>query len=291
MLSMTGYGVARASSGQAQVVVETRAVNHRFLEVRARAASGLSDHVPILEEVGRARGQRGRLEISARIEGSIGGTIRLDTSRATAAMRDLAALVQQLGRSEQVPLSLLSTVPDLFVDDATRDSQGLAGTVREAVSLALDQLEAMRRTEGAALAEDLSRRLAKIDALASAVLARGDEAIDIARARLKTRIERLLRGTGVALDEARLEHEVAMLADRSDVAEELTRLQSHTSQMAALLQQESEPVGRRIEFLLQEMGREINTLGSKATDLEITSAVLELKAELERMREQAQNIL
>lgn len=291
MLSMTGYGVARASSGQAQVIVEARAVNHRFLEVRARAASGLSDHTPILEEVGRARGQRGRLEISARLEGSVGGAIRLDAARATAALRDLAALVQQLGRSEQVPLSLLSSVPDLFVDDATRDSQGLAGTVRQAATLALDQLEAMRRTEGTALAEDLGRRLAKIEALASQVLTRGDEAIDAARARLKTRIERLLRGTGVALDETRLEHEVALLADRSDVAEELTRLQSHIGQMTALLKLESEPVGRRIEFLLQEMGREINTLGSKATDLEITSAVLELKAELERMREQAQNIL
>lgn len=291
MLSMTGYGVARASSGHAQVIVEARAVNHRFLEVRVRAAGGLADHAQVLEEVGRARGQRGRLDLTARIEGSIGGTIRLDAARATAALRDLAALVQQLGRSEQVPLSLLSAVPDLFVDDATRDSQGLAGTVREAANAALDQLEAMRRTEGTALAEDIGRRLTRIDGLASTVLARGDEAIDAARARLKTRIERLLRGTGVALDEVRLEHEVAMLADRSDVAEELTRLQSHVSQMAALLKVETEPVGRRIEFLLQEMGREINTLGSKATDLEITSAVLELKAELERMREQAQNIL
>jgi uncharacterized protein (TIGR00255 family) len=291
MLSMTGYGVARASSGRAQVVVEARAVNHRFLEVRARAASGLSDHTPVLEEVGRARGQRGRLEISARLEGSIGGNIRLDAARAASAMRDLAALVKDLGRAEQVPLSLLSAVPDLFVDDATRDSQGLAATVREAANLALDQLEAMRRSEGTALAEDIARRLTRIHTLSSTVLARGDEAIDAARARLKTRIERLLRGTGVALDEARLEHEVAMLADRSDVAEELTRLQSHIGQMAALLKLETEPVGRRIEFLLQEMGREINTLGSKATDLEITSAVLELKAELERMREQAQNIL
>jgi len=288
---MTGYGVARASSGQAQVIVEARAVNHRFLEVRARAAGGLSDHTQVLEEVGRARGQRGRLELTARIEGSIGGSIRLDAARATSALRDLATLVQQLGRSEQVPLSLLSTVPDLFVDDATRDSQGLAGTVREAANLALDQLEEMRRAEGAALAEDIGKRLARIDALANTVLARGDEAIDAARARLKTRIERLLRGTGVALDEVRLEHEVAMLADRSDVAEELTRLQSHVGQMTALVKMETEPVGRRIEFLLQEMGREINTLGSKATDLEITSAVLELKAELERMREQAQNIL
>lgn len=291
MLSMTGYGVARASSGQAQVIVEARAVNHRFLEVRARAAGGLSDHTQVLEEVGRARGQRGRLELTARIEGSIGGSIRLDAARATSALRDLAALVQQLGRSEQVPLSLLSTVPDLFVDDATRDSQDLAGIVREAANLAIDQLEAMRRAEGAALAEDIGKRLARIDALATTVLARGDEAIDAARARLKMRIERLLRGTGVALDEVRLEHEVAMLADRSDVAEELTRLQSHVGQMSALLKMEAEPVGRRIEFLLQEMGREINTLGSKATDLEITSAVLELKAELERMREQAQNIL
>ena len=291
MLSMTGYGVARVGSGQAQVVVEARAVNHRFLEVRARAASGLSDHTQVLEEVGRARGQRGRLEITARLDGSLGGNIRLDAARATQAMRDLAALVAQLGRAEPVPLSLLSAVPDLFVDDASRDASDLAGVVRQAANGALDQLEAMRRTEGAALAEDIEKRLAKVDALASGVLARGDEAVDAARARLKVRIERLLRGTGVALDEARLEHEVAMLAERSDVAEELTRLQSHTSQLGALLKQGDEPVGRRIEFLLQEMGREINTLGSKATDLEITSAVLELKAELERMREQAQNIL
>lgn len=291
MLSMTGYGVARVGSGGAQVIVEARAVNHRFLEVRARAAGGLSDHAQVLEEVGRARGQRGRLEITARIEGSIGGSVRLDGARAAAAMRDLAAFVAQLGRAEPVPLSLLGAVPDLFVDDASRDTQGLAGVVREAATRALDQLEAMRRAEGAALAEDIQRRLLKIEALAGAVLARGDEAVDAARGRLKARIERLLRGTGVSLDEVRLEHEVALLAERSDVAEELTRLQSHIAQLGALLRLGNEPVGRRIEFLLQEMGREINTLGSKTTDLEITSAVLELKAELERLREQAQNIL
>jgi uncharacterized protein (TIGR00255 family) len=291
MLSMTGYGVGRANEGQAQVVVEVRAVNHRFLEVRARAQGGLSDLSSVLEEVGRARGQRGRLEMSARLETTLGGRVRLDMARAASAMRDLEALSAQLGRSEPVPLSMLAAVPDVFVEDTSSGSEALQAALRSAAERALDQLDAMRASEGAALRADIERRLARLAEHASSVLERADEAVDGARARLKTRIERLLRGTGVALDESRLEHEVAMLAERSDVAEELTRLQSHVAQMSALLRLDNEPVGRRIEFLLQEMGREVNTLGSKTSDLAITARVLELKAELERVREQAQNVL
>src|SRR5690242_4514622 len=118
MLSMTGYGVGHARSRDAHVVVEARAVNHRFLEVRTRTGTSLSEHTLVLEEIGRTRGQRGRIEISARVEGALGGRVKLDTERATAALRDLQALSLGLGRSETVPLSLLASVPDLFVSDS-----------------------------------------------------------------------------------------------------------------------------------------------------------------------------
>lgn len=291
MLSMTGYGVGQARSKDAQVVVEARAVNHRFLEIRARAATTLSEHSLVLEEIGRARGQRGRIEINARVEGTLGGRAKLDADRAAAALRDLEALSLSLGRSEPVSFGLLASVPDLFVSDLGVSSDDLRDALREATTRAFDQLDAMREAEGQAIGRDLAQRLEKIRELARGVMLRSDDAVDAARDRLKARIERLLRGTGVALDDGRLEHEVALLADRSDIAEELTRLESHVAQLAALLKLGAEPIGRRIEFLLQEMGREVNTLGSKTADLEITSLVLALKAELERLREQAQNVL
>jgi uncharacterized protein (TIGR00255 family) len=291
MQSMTGYGIGHARSKDAQVVVEARAVNHRFLELRARAAATLGEHSVLLEEIGRARGQRGRIEITARIEGTLGGPVRLDVERAASALHDLQALSLRLGRSETIPLALLASVPDLFVSDAGISSDDLRDAMRDAASRAFDQLESMRKAEGAALGRDLTVRLQRIGKLCADVLARSDDAVDAARDRLKARIERLLRGTGVALDPGRLEHEVAVLAERADIAEELTRLQSHVDQLADLLKIDSEPIGRRIEFLLQEMGREVNTLGSKTADLEITALVLSLKAELERLREQAQNVL
>lgn len=291
MLSMTGYGSAHSEVGAARITVEVRAVNHRFLDVRPRFPHALGEHAAVAEEVARQRLGRGRVELTARIEGSVAGDIRLDRDRARAAFTELSALRDELGSKEPIPLSLLSCVPELFVQEPGADREAVAKAVREAATGACDALTQMRRTEGLALAADLAAHNDRIRELTAELRPQTADLVDAYRERLRARIERLIEGSAAALDAGRLEHEVALLADRTDVSEELTRLESHCGQLSDLLTLGDEPVGRKLEFLLQEMGREVNTIGSKAADLSLTRAVLEQKAELERLREQVQNVL
>jgi uncharacterized protein (TIGR00255 family) len=290
MLSMTGYGAASAQVGAATVTVEARTLNHRFLDVRARTPLVLADHATVLDEVARKLLTRGRVEMSVRIEGRIEGELVLQRERATAALLALQELRDELGLRESVPLSLLATVPGLFAEQA-RNTDDVREVLQDAARRACEALLAMRRKEGTELARDLEERLGRVRALCGRVSERLPELTQRYRDKLRARISALLAGTGITLDAARLEHEVALLADRSDVSEEITRLESHCRQFQGLLHEGDEPVGRRLEFLLQEMGREVNTLGSKVDDLELTACMLELKAELERLREQVQNVL
>jgi uncharacterized protein (TIGR00255 family) len=290
MLSMTGYGTAAAQVGPATIVVEARAVNHRFLDVRTRLPPALADHTAAADEIARKLLVRGHVELTARFEGQLATGMTLDRERARSAIAALQQLRDELGLSEPVPLSLLSAVPGLFVEQG-RNPEELRDAVREAARGACRALLAMRRAEGAELARDLTARIARMRELGERIRERADGVSERHRVKLRARISALLAGTGVALDAGRLEQEVALVADRSDVSEELTRLSSHCRQFDDLVQSDEETVGRRLEFLLQEMAREVNTLGSKVDDLELTGCMLELKAELERLREQVQNVL
>lgn len=291
MLSMTGYGSARVKAGAGVVAIEARSVNHRFLDVRARLWGGLGDYTVVAEEVAKGLLERGRVEITGRMEWAVGGVVALDRERAAAAMSQLRTLRDELAPGEPVPLSLLSAVPDLFTAGSPVPSEAMRGAVERAAREACEALRAMRKTEGDALAADLSARNARLMALGAEVSTHTSVLVEKLRTRLRGRIEALLEGTGATLDTGRLEQEVAVLSDRTDVSEELTRLRSHCEQIGQLLLPGIQPVGRRLEFLLQEVGREINTLGSKVTELAVTRLVVELKTELERMREQAQNVL
>jgi len=290
MLSMTGYGIGTTRVGPAAIVVEARALNHRFLEVRTRLPPPLADHAALVDDVARKLLVRGRVELTARLEGIVTGRVTLDRERAREAIAALQQLRDELGLSELVPLSLLAAVPGLFVEEA-RDVRDMRDALQEAARGACDALVAMRRAEGAVLAHDLADRISHMRALGDRVRERADGMNDRLRDKLRARIAALLTNTGVTLDPGRLEQEVALAADRCDVSEELTRLESHCRQFEALVQAGDEPVGRRLEFLLQEMAREVNTLGAKVADLELTGCMLELKAELERLREQVQNVL
>lgn len=290
MLSMTGYGLASAPFGGGTLVVEARALNHRFLELRTRFPPSLIDHAGCVDEIARKVLGRGRIEFTARFEGAPPGHVALDRQRAKSAMQALRELRDELGLAEPVPLALLAAVPGLFVE-ATDDPKDTRAAVEQAVSGACRELVRMRRAEGTALAADLTARVGQIRALCDELSTRAGEIADRYRDRLRRRIGTLLTGTGVTLDGGRLEQEVAVLAERSEVSEELTRLRSHCQQFEGLLTQGDEPVGRKLEFLLQEMGREVNTIGSKVDDLDLTGHVLSCKAELERLREQVQNVL
>lgn len=291
MLSMTGYGTARVVVRAASIVVEARAFNHRFLDVRIKLPGPLQDHVSASDEIARKLLSRGRVEISGRLEGQLGQRVSLNRARATAALNELRELGVELGAAGEVPLSLLALVPGLFVEESSADADEIGAAVVEATTAACQALIAMRRSEGDALRRDLETRLQRIASLTADATARAVEWTLPYRERLRARLTALLEDRKVALDGGRLEHELALLAERSDVSEELTRLASHCAQFAAALPTDDAPCGRRLEFLLQEMAREANTLGAKSADLRMTACSVEMKTELERMREQLQNVL
>jgi uncharacterized protein (TIGR00255 family) len=257
--------------------------------VRVRVPRELGDLPGFVEQLARERFTRGRLEVAVRLDGGGLGAASLDKDRARAAFEALRELRDELAPGTEVPLSLLAAIPDLFVPAAEREGDRVREATRAAFEAAVRGLDAMRAREGQALRDDLVRRLARLRTLASEIARRMPEVLEIHRKRLRERAERLRATTEVYVDSARLEQEVAIFADRSDISEELTRLASHFDQFTSLLALE-EAVGRRLDFLLQEMAREANTLGAKSPDAQVAHAVVEVKAEIERMREQVQNV-
>ncbi len=264
-------------------------MNHRFLDARVRMPSSLVDHSGLLEEIVRNELGRGRVEASARLEGGSITVPRLDRERAREAFRALSELRDELRPDEPVPLALLASVPGLFSDQGGPDADAVTTAVRAAAKAACANLDAMRRREGEALGSVLRAHLAELRRIAEEVQKRCPLVVSSYRAKLRDRLERLIAEGGIRLDEGRLEHEVALFADKSDVMEEIERLLSHCDQFEELIADEGS-VGRKLDFLLQEMGREANTLGSKSADVALVRLVVDLKAEIERLREQVQNV-
>jgi uncharacterized protein (TIGR00255 family) len=291
MQSMTGYGSGRATLGEGHVVLEMRAVNHRYLDVRVRLPSRIQSRSAIVEREARARLTRGHVDVTARFEGQSFAQATLDLDRARAIYGELIALRDALSPNDPVPLSLLSVVPDLFVTRGDVGDEALDRALQLATEAACTAVIAMRQREGEALSAELRARLGDVGSAISALGAAAPELVEARRARLRERVQVLLVDVGVEIDPARLEQEIALLADRSDITEELARLYSHRSQMLELIENSDQPVGKRIDFLLQEMAREANTIGSKAQDVATTGHVIGLKAAIEQMREQAQNVL
>ncbi len=289
MRSMTGFGLGEAPLGNGKLAVEIRGVNHRFLDVRVRLPRELGDLAGFVEQVARERLNRGRYEVALRVEGVALAAPALDRERARAGFMALCELRDDLAPGTEVPLSLLSTIPDLFVSSTEREIERLRGATRAAFAAAAVALDAMRQSEGSALRVDMMKRLGRIKQLAVEIERRAPEVLETHRRRLRERAEKLRAGTDIEVDVPRLELEIATFADRSDVCEELTRLASHCAQFETLLGHE-EGVGRRLDFLLQEMAREANTAGAKSPDAQVAHAVVEVKAEIERMREQVQNV-
>lgn len=285
---MTGFGVGEATLGAGRVCIEARSVNHRFLEIRVRLPRELSDQSVFVEQLLRKKLSRGRVDVTVHWEGGHVG-IALDRQRAHAALGALRELARELGMAEEVPLSLLASVPDLFVPAADVDRGALREALTEATERCGDALAEMRAGEGDVLAAELSQRVDTVRGYMQTLHEVTAEAGPRHRERVRERVERLIHDAHGRVDEGRIEQELALLAEHADVSEELTRLRLHAEQFAALLAL-VDPVGRRLDFVLQEMCREANTLGSKAIDAEITRWVVELKAELERMREQVQNV-
>lgn len=289
--SMTGYGSAEMLTPTRRFTVEMRSVNHRFSEILVRLPRDLSALEDRVRALVQSRVLRGRVEVTIMREerATRPKTVRSDTDLARAYAQALRELANVLGVAGEIALSHIISLPDVVkVEEAREDLEVLWPDLSRAVEQAVGALVGMREAEGRRLTADLLTRLEHVEGLTRAIDARAHIAAVEYAQRLRQRVAELLRE--VPVDEARLATEIAVFAERVDVSEEVTRLRSHLIQFREDVASAAGAVGRRLEFVLQEMGREANTIGSKASDLEITRAVIGVKGELESLREQVQNV-
>jgi uncharacterized protein (TIGR00255 family) len=288
--SMTGFGRGEVLAPDRTFTVEVQSVNHRFLEVRCRTPKHLAGLETRIQQAIQQRFSRGHFEISI-LDKDLQGqtrTLRVDVSLARQYVEALRTLAQDLRLPGEVTLEMLCAQRDLIaVEESEASLDETWGLLEPALAEALSTLTAMREKEGKALVAAIEKHLSEVQTILTGIVARAPELVQIQRDRLRERVTDLLEGRSP--DPARLEQEVAILAERGDVAEECDRLQSHLAQFREALGK-PEPQGRRLDFLLQEMNREANTIGSKAADALLAHEVVGLKAAIERLREQVQNL-
>lgn len=289
LMSMTGFGTGAVHNENCAARVEVRAVNSRFLDISLHLPHGLAAIEDSLRKVVEGRLSRGRVEIFVNLEefATRDRTVKLDEGL-------LAAYVEAITKSENyvgsLPFTLTSllAIPGIFtVVEAPTDPEEIVPIIKEALQQAIDGLTAMRKAEGARLWADMAPRMAKIESSLKMVQARRPMVINEYQERLKERIKELLDSPPV--DETRLATEIAIFADKSCISEECVRAATHINHFIATCQS-SEPVGRKLDFLLQELHREISTLAVKSNDSTIAQLAIDMKAELEKVREQVQNI-
>jgi uncharacterized protein (TIGR00255 family) len=288
---MTGFGQAAGELQGSLVSIDVKSVNHRFLEAVVRLPRELQSMEEPLRKTVQQAAKRGRFDVFVTVErgADAAGGVDIDWPLVHAYAEAARQLRITLGLQDELTLQHLLQLPNVVAPRS-----GLAGGDETAAVLtatldnALSALIRMREAEGAHLAADLTARLDVLESFRSQVEALAPQAVRDYAAKLQGRIRDLLQGEA-APDHQRLAAEVALMADRSNVDEELTRLDSHIRQCRLLLQ-EGGAVGRKLDFLLQEMNREVNTIGSKSARTDVTGCVIEMKAELEKMREQVQNI-
>lgn len=291
--SMTGFGRVSFQVDEVVFDVEVRAVNHRYLDVRARLPRPLSG----LEGDVRARLQgcfnRGKVDLSVTAPGGAVRQAAVDIDlEAVRGYRGAADSLREDGLEGALDIGTVLSLPGVSrVVEAQVPAEELQEPLLAAVGAAVDALDAMRLAEGAALERDLVERIAVVEASAGRIETRAGEVQQAARERLQRRAEQLGRETGL-VDDARLHQELVIAADRSDITEELVRLRSHVDQFRSILAdgESGNPVGRRLDFLLQEFAREVNTIGAKASDAPVAHEIVDLKAEIEKLREQVQNV-
>jgi uncharacterized protein (TIGR00255 family) len=293
---MTGYGRGAAERGGRRATVEIRAVNHRFLDIKLRGAAVDGGTEEQLASRIRDAIDRGAITATIHLERRGPSAVRYDADAARAAHAALTALAAQLGTAPP-DLALVVAQPGVIQAGVDDDGAAVTEAVVAAADDALAALVAMRATEGAALARDLDTRLAALASHVAGIAERSAAQPIEARRRLDERLRRLLEGGDPAreIDPARVAQEIAILADKLDVTEELVRAQSHLAQMRGLVgapskQGDKGGIGRRLDFLVQELGRELNTMGAKSAAPEIIDLVVRSKAELEKVREQVQNV-
>lgn len=289
-LSMTGFGVADGPVAGGRLRIEIRTVNHRFFNPSFKLASELAPLEGDFRDRLRQHFERGHVAVSARwssppAAGSAGLVLNVD--RAREAMARLRELQTAVGLSGEVPLDLLVRQADVLAAGEAEPEPLRWSEIEPVLAAASADCLAMRRREGAVLADELRGRLAELRRLADEVEVRAPGRVVRERDRLSQSVAALLDGR--SMDESRLAQEIAMMADRLDITEELVRLRAHLAAAGAALESEG-AVGKQLGFLAQEMGREVNTIGSKANDAAIAASVIAMKGALEKFREQVENL-
>lgn len=287
---MTGYGRATAMAGGRTVTAEIRTVNHRYLDMRIRVPDGCHFLEDRVRRFISERLARGRIEVSLVLEqnSQSGLTLTVDEQLLQQARVALERARGAIASTEPVTLSHLLHIPQLWrIEPEPLDEESVTHAACAAIVLALDDVVSMRRAEGEALAVDIRKRVEKVASLRTAVAKEVPGIVKEAQRRLQQRVQSLL--DDISLEPDRIAQEVALLADRTDVSEELARIDSHLEMFRTHLKRGG-TVGRTLDFLLQELNREWNTIASKSNDAFVAHMVVEARAELEKIREQVQNI-
>ena len=294
MRSMTGYGSGTATFPGGRVTIELRAVNHRFLELKMPLPREMLSYEQEFRTLIETRVKRGKLDMLLTTSGKPlrTYTVQPNVELARAYYDAVQRVQREVGIKGALDLSFLSVHPELFqVQEQQATIEPQAKAAKKALTAALAALERQRTREGRFLRRDLQTRVTTLEQIRRQVKARSGIVYENTRERLKDRANALLQGLGpgIELDQSRLLQEAAGLAQRGDITEELVRLESHLEALSGHFRS-ADPVGKRIDFLLQEVQREVNTIGSKADDVEVRHLVVAAKEEVEKLREQVQNV-
>jgi len=287
--SMTGYGQGTVSGEKFAVTVDLRSVNNRNLDIHWRAPLDLASLEIPLKKLIQAAVSRGRVDVTINFTQTADTTYELNRPLIRGFLEALRTMRDEFGLAGEADLATIARLPNVLLPSASANSlsEAVIEGIEAAMTHALTALVAMRAVEGHELQKEMMARIGRIEKYVAVIESGADGLIPAYRDKLRTRIEELLDKNSI--DETRLAQEVAYLAERSDITEEIARLKSHLAQLRELLGSDGE-IGKKLDFLLQETNREANTILSKSSELSICDSAIEIKTEVEKLREQAQNV-
>jgi len=288
--SMTAYGSAESLKNGLEFIVELRSVNYRYREIVLRLPQGLQPFEEKVKSIVASTVKRGRIEISIQIKDNGVKDLKLELNRplVKAYINVFNDLNEELGGKQRIDLSFFSQLKDIIITKHdTIDSENVWLDLENVISEALLSMESMRINEGRVLEQDFLKRLDRIKKYIDEIRSRSKVIIENYSDKLRQKINKLIKS--IEINDDRLIQEIALMADRSDITEELVRVDSHLEQFRNFMNQD-DVIGRRLDFLLQEINREVNTMGAKAADSLVSQLAVEIKAELEKLREQIQNV-
>ena len=287
--SMTGYGRAKLSKDDREYQIEIKSVNHRYLDISVRIPKQLSYLEETIKKEIAKKVKRGKIDVFVTFENNSleGKEIKINTELAKAYIDELKKLAEKENILSDIQVTEISKYPDVLNIQSSQDDEKITEEVLETITIATDNLVQMRETEGNKISEDLLKRLNIINKKVEEIAKLSTGLIEEYVVKLEERINEILKNQEI--DKTRLAQEVVIYADKCSIEEEVTRLNSHISQFKNLLNS-NEAIGKKLDFIIQEMNRETNTIVSKANNLEITNGVIDIKTEIENIREQVQNI-